>query len=236
MQLILPRPFREQIRIVLKRIVDVVLAATALLVLAPVLLVFAALIVLGDAGPVFYRGVRIGRRGRPFRIYKFRTMVVDAEKRGGSSTAGDDPRITRVGAFLRAHKLDELPQLINVIVGDMSLVGPRPQVAWAVELYKPHERALLDVRPGMTDVASICFRNEAEILLGSENPDRDYLEKIAPEKHRLGLEYIKRQSIGLDLRILVATAFAVLGGDPAPLLADFAAPDLSATRYSTTRA
>jgi len=212
---------------VLKRVVDVCLAGAGLLLLAPVLLVLAVVIVANDWGPVFYRGVRIGRGGRPFRIYKFRTMVVDAERLGASSTAGDDPRITAIGAFLRRYKVDELPQLINVLVGDMSLVGPRPQVAWAVELYRPDERMLLDVRPGMTDPASIRFRNEAEILRGSPDPDRTYLEKIAPEKHRLGLEYVRRQSIALDMRILVATVYALFGGDPERLLADFGSKPLS---------
>ena len=211
----------------LKRIVDICLAAAGLLILAPALVVFAVLIVANDRGPVFYRGVRIGRGGRPFRIYKFRTMVVDAERLGASSTAGNDPRITAIGAFLRRYKVDELPQLINVLAGDMSLVGPRPQVAWAVELYQPDERMLLDVRPGMTDLASIRFRNEADILRGSSDPDQTYLEKIAPEKHRLGVEYVRRQSLSLDLRILVATVYAVIGGDPERFVADVESPPLS---------
>jgi lipopolysaccharide/colanic/teichoic acid biosynthesis glycosyltransferase len=219
---------------VLKRILDVSLSAIGLIVLSPFLIGVAALIVVGDRGPIFYRGVRVGRHGRSFRIYKFRTMVVDADKSGVSSTAEGDPRITPIGAFLRRHKLDELPQLINVLTGDMSLVGPRPQVGWAVALYAPHERALLSIRPGMTDVASIRFRNEAEILRGSPDPDRAYLDKIAPEKHRLGLEYVRRQSLWLDLRILGATIYAIMGGDPERLLGFATAPaprpDISGTR------
>lgn len=206
----------------MKRLLDLVLATAAVLLLSPVLLAIAVWIVCSDPGPVFYRGPRVGRSFRPFRIYKFRTMVVNADKVGGSSTAGDDPRITAAGAFLRRYKLDELPQLLNVILGQMSLVGPRPQVAWAVELYQPHERALLSVRPGMTDLASIRFRNEAEILRGAADPDKAYLERIAPEKHRLGLEYVRRQSLALDLRIMLATVTAILGGDPERLLSDVA--------------
>jgi lipopolysaccharide/colanic/teichoic acid biosynthesis glycosyltransferase len=212
---------------VLKRSFDVVLAFIGLVILSPVLIIIAAIIVISDPGPIFYRGPRVGRSFRPFRIYKFRTMVVDADKAGASSTAGDDPRITRVGTFLRRYKLDELPQLINVLTGEMSLVGPRPQVAWAVELYHQDERALLDVRPGMTDVASIRFRNEAEILRGAADPDQAYLEKIAPEKHRLGLEYVRRQSIPLDLRIIFATLVAIIGRDPERMLGDFGGTDRS---------
>ncbi|MEW6409354.1 MAG: sugar transferase [Nitrospirota bacterium] len=162
-----------------------------------------------DKGPVFYRGVRVGRYGKSFMIFKFRTMVINAEKIGGSSTADDDPRITRIGKFLRRYKLDELPQLINVLKGEMSLVGPRPQVPWAVELYSEEEKLLLSIRPGITDYASIKFKNESEILKGSTEPDKDYLEKIAPEKLRLGLEYVKKKSLWVDLKIIFATIKAL---------------------------
>lgn len=158
-----------------------------------------------DGGPVFYRGVRVGRYGKLFRIFKFRSMVVNADKIGGSSTPGDDPRITKVGSFLRKYKLDELPQLINVLLGDMSFAGPRPQVQWAVDLYTEKEKRLLAVRPGITDYASIKFRNEAGILKGSTDPDKDYLEKIAPEKLRLGLEYVDNISLLTDIKIIFAT-------------------------------
>src|SRR5262249_966104 len=149
---------------------------------SPLYLSIAVLIKLMSPGPVFYRGERMGLQKKRFYIYKFRTMGVDAERRGGSSTAADDPRITRIGRLLRKGKLDELPQFFNVLLGDMSVVGPRPQVAWAVELYNEEERKLLDVRPGITDYASIRFRNEGEILRGSSDPDKTYLEVIAPEK------------------------------------------------------
>lgn len=198
----------------LKRALDLIGAAAGLVVLSPLLAGIVLAIRLEDGGPIFYRGLRVGLHGRPFRIYKFRTMVVDAEKIGGSSTPGDDPRITRVGKRLRRFKLDELPQLLNVLVGDMSFVGPRPQVAWAVDLYTEAERALLSVRPGITDYASIRFRNEADILRGSLDPDRDYLEKIAPEKIRLGLLYVRHRSLRIDLRILAATLWTLVGGDP----------------------
>jgi lipopolysaccharide/colanic/teichoic acid biosynthesis glycosyltransferase len=137
-------------------------------------------------------------------------MVVDAERLGSASTPGDDFRVTRVGDLLRQYKLDELPQLINVVRGEMSLVGPRPQVLWAVDRYTEAEKRILNVRPGITDAASIRFRNEGEILRGSADPDKDYFEKIHPEKMRLSLEYVRTQSFGLDCKILWQTIAAVL--------------------------
>lgn len=201
--------------IYVKRAVDIFLSLIALLLLSPILIPVAIWIKSSSPGPVLYRGVRVGLHGRRFRMLKFRTMVFNAEQLGGSSTSGDDPRITRSGRFLRNYKLDELPQLLNVLRGDMSLVGPRPQVEWAVDLYTPRERMLLNVRPGITDYASIKYRNEGEILCGSTDPDHDYLEKIAPGKIRLGLEYVRTYSFGVDLRIIVATSLALLGRDPA---------------------
>ncbi len=192
-----------------KRVFDLVVSSIALVVLSPLFLVLAAAVRKEDGGPVLYRGVRIGMEGRPFMMYKVRTMVVNAERKGASSTPEDDPRLTRAGRLLRKYKLDELPQLVNVLKGDMSLVGPRPQVSWAVELYGKEERRLLAVRPGMTDWASVRFRNEGAILRGSTDPDRDYLEKIAPEKIRLGLAYVARASLLTDLKILAATLVAV---------------------------
>ena len=197
-----------------KRAIDICASAAALVLLSPVLLLVALLIKREDGGPVFYRGVRVGRGGVDFEMLKFRSMVVDAEKTGVTSTSGDDARITRVGRFLRRCKLDEVPQLVNVLRGDMSLVGPRPQVRWAVELYTEEEQALLSVRPGITDYASIKFHNEAEILKGSTDPDRDYLEKIAPEKIRLGLEYVRTRSPMVDVKILLKTARLALFGLP----------------------
>lgn len=197
----------------LKRAFDIIVSATVLIVGSPLLVAVAVAIALDSGLPVFYRGLRVGRRGQPMYMLKFRTMVVDADRRGGTSTPADDPRLTRVGRWLRAAKLDEFPQFINVLRGDMSLVGPRPQVEWAVKLYSEEERHLLDVRPGITDFASIRFRDEAGILAGHADPDLAYLELIAPEKIRLGLAYVRQRSLWLDLKILLATALTIAGAD-----------------------
>jgi len=189
----------------IKRTFDIIVSTIGLLLAVPLLAYMALRIKFDSRGPVLYRGERVGKHGRTFRIYKFRTMVVDAERLGASSTAADDPRITRCGAWLRQYKLDELPQLINVLLGDMSLVGPRPQVGWAVAQYTAEERKLLNVRPGITDEASIAFRHEAEILRGSSDPDKTYLELIAPEKIRLGLHYVEHHNLWNDIWILAKT-------------------------------
>jgi lipopolysaccharide/colanic/teichoic acid biosynthesis glycosyltransferase len=192
-----------------KRALDGVAAALGLVVLSPLLAVLAAAIKLESDGPVLYAAPRVGKDGAIFRMYKFRTMVSNADKIGGSSTPDDDPRITRTGKFLRRTKLDELPQLLNVLNGTMSLVGPRPQVKWAVDLYTPEQRRVLTVRPGITDYASLKFPNEGEILRGSTDPDRDYMEKIHPEKMRLSLEYLEKRSLGVDLGIIFRTLAAI---------------------------
>jgi lipopolysaccharide/colanic/teichoic acid biosynthesis glycosyltransferase len=194
----------------LKRCFDAVVSAAALVVLSPVLLAIAIRIKLSSPGPVFYRGVRVGRLGRTFRILKFRTMVVDAERIGGSATADDDPRITPVGTFLRKRKLDELPQLWNVLLGDMSLVGPRPEVPQYVALYNDAQKAILNVRPGITDWASLWDCDEGALLAGSPDPEKAYLEQILPEKLRLQLEYVRRCSFRTDLSILAKTLLLVL--------------------------
>lgn len=142
-------------------------------------------------------------------MMKFRTMVMNADKIGGSSTPDDDPRLTGIGKFLRKYKLDELPQLFNVLLGDMSFVGPRPQVQWAVDLYTPEERLVLTVPPGITDYASVRFPNEGEILKGSTDPDKDYMEKIHPEKMRLSIEYIRSRSLWVDLKVIFQTLAAI---------------------------
>ncbi len=160
----------------MKRAIDLISSGLGLIVLSPVFGVLALWIKLDSRGPIFYRGVRVGRHGKAFRMFKFRSMVQNADKIGAASTPEDDPRVTRVGSFLRAYKLDELPQLLNVFMGEMSLVGPRPQVAWAVDLYSPEEKGVLNVRPGITDYASLRFREEGKILSGSSNPDKDYFE------------------------------------------------------------
>jgi lipopolysaccharide/colanic/teichoic acid biosynthesis glycosyltransferase len=199
---------------VLKRTFDLILALCALALLGPLLLLIAALIKLGDGGPVLYRGVRIGRAEVPFRICKFRTMVVNADRLGGPSTPDDDPRITKLGRWLRRSKLDELPQLLNVVSGKMSFVGPRPEVAQEVSLYSDEERALLRVRPGITDWASIRFRNEGALLRSAADPHEAYRRVIRPEKIRLALEYVHTASLATDVRILFATLRAVFSGGP----------------------
>ncbi len=188
-----------------KRAFDFVSALCGLAILSPLLGLIALAVWLEDRRSPWFRGVRVGRGGRRFRMLKFRTMIPDAWKSGVSSTAAGDRRITRVGKRLRRAKLDELPQLWNVLIGDMSLVGPRPQVEPDAALYTGRERRLLDVRPGVTDLASIVFADEAEILAGAADPDLAYNQIIRPWKSRLGLLYIERQSLVDDLRILGLT-------------------------------
>jgi len=200
---------RERFYPILKRAFDLIASAAGLVITSPLLAALAAWVKFDSTGPVLYRAPRVGKNGRMFHMLKFRTMLVGADK-GASSTSDDDPRITRAGRFLRRYKLDELPQLINVLTGEMSFVGPRPQVQWAVELYTPEERVVLTVKPGITDFASLRFPNEGEILKGSTDPDRDYMEKIHPEKMSLSLEYVRRRSMIADLRIIAATIRAVV--------------------------
>lgn len=196
-----------------KRLLDVIAAAGVLTVGSPLFAYAALRIKLEDRGPVFYRGIRIGRDGMPFAMLKFRSMVIDADRLGGPSTADDDPRLTRIGRLLRRSKLDELPQFINVLRGQMSLVGPRPQVAQDVERYTPVERELLSVPPGITDWASIRFRNEGEILAGHDDPDLAYDRLIRPEKIELGLRYVRQRTLRTDLRILWLTGRAIVQPD-----------------------
>lgn len=193
----------------LRRAIDIVTALGGLGVLWPVLAGTALAVKLESSGPVFYRGIRTGLHGRPFRIFKFRTMVVDAERLGGPSTGRDDPRLTRIGRFLRRHKLDELPQLLNVLVGDMSIVGPRPEVPEYTKLYSGEELLILKVRPGITDLASIEF-SQMDDILGSDDPDRVYFEKVRPLKNALRVRYVKERSLTGDLLIIVRTAARLL--------------------------
>ena len=193
-----------------KRIFDFICSLGCLIVLSPILFIFILLIWLEDRKSPFYIAPRVGLNGKMFKIIKLRTMVIDAEKYGVHSTAADDKRITRVGKILRKYKLDEMLQLVNVVKGEMSMVGPRPQVAWAVELYSEEEKkVLLNMRPGITDEASIKFRNEGEILKGSSDPDRDYFKKIHPEKMRLSMAYAKNMSLAVDLKILFRTFLCI---------------------------
>lgn len=188
-----------------KRLLDIVLSSIVLILLSPLFLIIAVLIKLDSKGPVFFKGVRVGKEGKPFIPYKFRTMVVEADKMGPSSTAVNDPRITKVGGVLRRFNLDELPQFVNVLKGQMSIVGPRPQVPWAVALYTEEERAVLTVRPGITDWATIWVGDLGERLRGSSDPDKDYMEKIWPQKRRLQLEYVRNHSLWIDFQIMAKT-------------------------------
>ena len=199
-------------QLALKRAMDVLVSGGALLVIWPVLLLIALAIKIDDPGPVFYRQVRVGRGGKPFRIFKFRTMVVDADKKGLSITVGQDKRITRMGALLRKTKLDELAQLLNVFVGDMSFVGPRPEVQRYVDLYTPYQRQVLLVRPGITDYASIAYRNENDLLAGANDPERMYIEEIMPAKIELNMKYLREISPIADLRLIFGTIAAVIRG------------------------
>jgi lipopolysaccharide/colanic/teichoic acid biosynthesis glycosyltransferase len=184
---------------------DILTAGVGLVVLCPLFLLIGTIIYLKDRGPIFYRAKRVGKEGKEFTMYKFRTMIVNADSRGASSTTLDDVRITAVGKILRKWKLDELTQLLNVFMGSMSLVGPRPQVRWAVDKYSSKEKTLLTIRPGITDFASLAFPNEEEILEGSSDPDADYMAKIHPLKMELSLKYLKEISLWVDIKIILHT-------------------------------
>ena len=190
-----------------KRAFDIVCSLLGLIVLRPLLLVVSLLVAVTSPGGVFFRQERIGKGGKPFRIFKFRSMRKDNV--GLKITTGNDSRITPVGRFLRKSKIDELPQLINVLVGDMSFVGPRPEVADYVDLYTPYQRQVLLVRPGITGLASIRFRNENDLLTASADPNRTYIEEIMPRKIDLDLEYIPHASVFYDIKLIFQT-FAVV--------------------------
>ncbi len=196
-----------------KRLFDIIFSFFGLIILSPIFLLLVLVIKLTSPGPVFYRGERIGKLGKPLRIFKFRTMVKNAEKMGGPSTAADDPRLLKIGKFLKKFQLDELPQLINVLKGEMSLVGPRPEVSFYVNMMAEEERKIIfSARPGMTDLASLWNFHEGEILKGSADPEKDYREKIRPEKIRLQMEYVKNSSFLFDLKIIIKTILKIFYG------------------------
>ena len=195
--------------IVPKRSFDLVAALTGLLVLSPLFAAIAALIWIGDRGPIFFRQERVGRGGRLFRVVKFRSMVTQAELIGPQLTVGRDHRITRIGAVLRRSKLDELPQLINVVRGEMSIVGPRPEVPRYVALYTPEQREVLQLAPGITDPASEAFVDEAAIMATSADPERTYVEEIMPAKLRLNLVYANRASLASDITMIFRTLHSI---------------------------
>lgn len=193
---------------IVKRGVDIVGAVVGLALFSPLLLTIAALIKRESPGPVFYKGVRAGKKRKPFKMFKFRSMVINADKLGGPSTRGGDPRLTRIGAFIRRYKIDELPQLINVLKGDMSLVGPRPEVPHYAELYKGDEEKVFDVRPGMTDYASLWDIHEEEVLAKAKSSDEAeeiYLTEVRPTKVKLQLKYVHEKGFLTDLKIIGKT-------------------------------
>lgn len=194
----------------MKRLFDVVASGVGLLLLSPLFLLVAIWIKLDSPGPVFYRQVRVGRYNRDFRIFKFRSMRVGADKGSLVTIGGRDPRVTRSGYFIRKFKIDELPQLINVFIGDMSLVGPRPEVRHYVDYWTKEQLHVLDVRPGITDPASIKFRNENELLEKAEDPEKYYIEVIMQEKLRLYLEYVEKQSFWYDLKLIFQTFWVIV--------------------------
>lgn len=189
----------------MKRIFDIVIALPALLVLSPLLILIALLIKADSSGPVLYLQERIGRNRNPFFIYKFRTMHVDADKKGLLTVGGRDPRVTRMGYRLRKYKLDELPQLFNVLTGTMSLVGPRPEVKKYVDLYTAEQLKVLSLTPGITDYASIAYSDENERLAKSAHPEQTYIEEIMPAKLQLNLKYLQEQSLLTDVKIIIRT-------------------------------
>lgn len=194
----------------IKRFFDIVFSFLGLAITFPLLLIIALAIKLNSPGPVFYRGERIGKNGKSFKIFKFRTMVVDAEKLGGSSTAADDKRLLKIGPFLKRFQLDELPQLINVFKGEMSFVGPRPEVKMYIDMLSDEERkAILSIKPGMTDFASLWNFHESEILKGSKDPEKTYQEKIRPKKTELQLKYVREKNFWLDIKLILKTILKI---------------------------
>jgi lipopolysaccharide/colanic/teichoic acid biosynthesis glycosyltransferase len=198
-------PPRRPVYRLAKRALDILASVLGLLLASPLLLAAALAVRLDSPGGVFFVQQRVGRNFRPFGIYKFRTMVADAEARGGPITFGADPRITRIGRWLRKTKIDELPQLANVLVGHMSLVGPRPEVPKYVEMFRDDYAYILSVRPGITDLASVKYRDESEQLAASSDPERDYVERVLPDKIALARQYIATATWGGDLRIILQT-------------------------------
>ncbi|HLE10849.1 MAG: hypothetical protein A2504_11890 [Bdellovibrionales bacterium RIFOXYD12_FULL_39_22] len=192
-----------------KVLFDYFVAVVALFFLLPIFLVIAIVIKLTSSGPIFYRGERTGQHGVSFKIFKFRTMVVNAEKLGGPTTGLNDPRVTKIGHFLRKYKLDELPQLINIVRGEMSFVGPRPEVKRYTDLFLGDEKLILTVRPGITDYSSIKFA-DLDYQVGAENIDQNFEAKILPEKNKLRIKYVKEQSFWLDLKLIFLTILRVI--------------------------
>lgn len=189
----------------MKRLFDIVFSLLGLILISPIFIFLSLIIVLDSQGGVFFRGVRVGRYGKDFRIFKFRSMVKDAEGKGKWNVGDNDSRITRIGHFLRKSKLDELPQLINVLIGDMSFVGPRPELRYYVDMYTERERRILEMKPGITDWASVTHFKQFVSFTQSADPDKEYVEKIRPLKLELQLYYYEHRSFWMDIRIIIFT-------------------------------
>ncbi len=194
----------------MKRLFDIVVSFFSIIILLPLFLVISLIIVLDSRGGVLYKQTRVGKNNKDFKIFKFRTMFSDSDKKGLLTVGMRDSRITKSGVWLRKYKIDELPQIFNVFIGDMSFVGPRPEVRKYVEMYNTEQLEVLQVRPGITDFASIKYRNENEILAKAKKPEQEYIENIMPEKLKLNLEYINNRSLLGDIKILFKTVVLVL--------------------------
>lgn len=194
----------------IKRLFDIIFSFFGLLFLFPVLLIIAILIKIESKGPVFFRQVRVGKDNTDFKIFKFRTMYIGSDKKGLLTIGDRDPRVTKVGFILRKYKLDELPQLINVLVGEMSFVGPRPEVRKYVNMYSENELRVVSIKPGITDYASIIFRDETELLKQANDSEKFYIEEIMPKKLQLNLKYIKDASLFTDLKIIFKTISTII--------------------------
>ena len=194
----------------MKRLFDILSSAIALILLSPILIVIAVGIIIDSKGGVFYKQKRIGKNGKAFMLYKFRSMRTGADRKGLITVGLNDDRTTKVGRFIRKYKLDELPQLINILKNEMSVVGPRPEVEKYVQLYTAEQRKVLSVKPGLTDLASLAYINENEILGRAKDPEKTYVEQIMPAKLRLNLEYIEKQSFWFDLQIIAKTLMRIV--------------------------
>lgn len=194
----------------MKRLFDIIASGLGLIILSPLFLVVAVWVKLDSPGPVFYKQIRVGRNNKDFFLYKFRSMRVGSDKKGLITVGGHDPRVTRSGYYIRKYKLDEFPQLINVFKGEMSLVGPRPEVRKYVDLYTPEQMHVLDVRPGITDLASIRYRNENELLEQASDPEQYYRDVVMQDKLRINLEYVRNHSFLGDIRLIFNTFIAIV--------------------------
>lgn len=197
--------------LIMKRFFDILVSALGLVILAIPFVIISIIIKLTSTGPIFYRQKRVGKDEIPFRIYKFRTMIQDADKKGMLITVGEDNRITKIGKFLRKSKIDELPQLINVFLGDMSFVGPRPEVEKYTRLYDGYQKNVLKIRPGITDLASIKYKDESYVLAKSKDPEYTYIHEIMQNKLQINLEYLERISVLRDIKLIIITILEVIG-------------------------